>query len=150
MFHPPLEMVVYCKNACISTVIRQTQMLAELLNLHWDAICFNETRLGIVDNEMIGGHRLISHRGNEYGGVAILLHAKFANCIVTKRSFGNRILAVRLRMGRWKFCIISIYMPHAGYPVSDLDHIYDNAINAVTWAYQHTRSVVIGGDFNTV
>ena len=40
--------------------------------------------------------------------------------------------------------------PHAGYPVANLDHNYDNAINTVTWAYQHTRSVVIGGDFNTV
>ena len=45
--------------------------------------------------------------------------------------------------------MIAVYLPHAGYPLCDLDSTYENLINATQWAYSFSRAVVVGGDFNT-
>ena len=72
-------------------------MLLELPTDTWDAICFCETRAAAADLLLSGGHRLITHKGESYGGVAVLVHTKFADHIFDKRSFGDRVLAVRVR-----------------------------------------------------
>ena len=97
----------------------------------------------------MGGHRLITHRGTSYGGVGILLHASWADCMVAKLGFGERVLAVRIKTDNLKLTIISVYMPHAGYPNTILTECYDNLRNAVKWATEYNKSFVIGGDFNT-
>ena len=69
-------------------------MLAELSCIDWDIVCFSETRASASDNVLVDGHRLISHKGTAYGGVAILIHADLAAHIVSQEHFGDRVLAV--------------------------------------------------------
>lgn len=62
----------------------RSSRVAELHDMTWDFICFSETRAATADSELHGNHRLIRHRGKEYGGVAILIHASCANHVTTK------------------------------------------------------------------
>ena len=96
-------MTIYSKNARIHTPARLQDMLGELSELAWDAVCFNETRACTADSTLVGGHRLISHKGRSYGGVAILLHARLATHMVAKQEFGDRVLAVRVKTPDLKF-----------------------------------------------
>ena len=124
--------------------------MGELLQVPcWDAVCFCETRASKADSILMGGHRLITHRGTSYGGVAILLHESWAIGMVAKLGFGERVLAVRVKTSNFKITIISVYMPHAGYPHSAIRECYTNLRNAVSWAREFSQLLVIGGDFNT-
>ena len=124
-------------------------MLLELPASTWDAVCFCETRAAATDSLLLGGHRLITHKGEGHGGVAVLLHANFADNIRGKRYFGDRVLAVHVERANVKFVVISVYMPHAGHGDEDLENTYEQLVQAVRWSYRCTRNVVIGGDFNT-
>ena len=61
-------------------------VLAEVSELQWDIICFSETRAVSNDVTLMGGHRLITQLGkNKYGGVAVLIHERYADSIATIR-----------------------------------------------------------------
>ena len=74
-------------------------MLSELHDMTWDFVCFSETRAAAAECELHGNHKLISHRGEGYGGVSVLIHSSWADHVVAKRSYGDRVLAVRLLKG---------------------------------------------------
>ena len=112
---------MFTKNAVISTDVRLANMLLELSDIHWDVVCFCETRAASADYILDGGHRLIAHRGAAYGGVAALWHARLAGAIAYQREFGDRVVGVQLQLSCYKFTIISVYMPHAGYASSHLE-----------------------------
>ena len=114
MFHPPLEIKAFCKNARIHTAARQAELLVEIQDLSWDVICFSETRAAAATTTLVGGHVLITHMGSTYGGVGILLNANFGATRSAHRNFGDRVLAVKLRIANAKLSIIAVYMPHAG------------------------------------
>ena len=98
----------------------------------------------------MGGHRLITQLGkNKYGGVAILIHERYADSIATIREFGERVLAVRIRDNSIKLTVISVYVPHAGYSVDDLHELYKKLRKATAWASSYSSRIIIGGDFNT-
>ena len=98
---------------------------------------------------LVDGHRLISHKGTAYGGVAILIHADLATHIVSQEHFGDRVLAVRIHILKVKFTAIAVYMPHAGYSIDKLRDTYACVTRATDWAGHYSRNYIIGGDFNT-
>ena len=70
-------------------------MLIELDTMPWDFVCFSETRATSTDITLEGNHRLIAHRGNSYGGVAILINSIWSDKTKCARTFGDRVLAVQ-------------------------------------------------------
>ena len=98
----------------------------------------------------MGGHRLITHLGeNKYGGVAILMHERYADKIISIRPFGERVLAIGIRETCIEISIIAICVPHAWYSWDDLHLTYDHLRNAMTWSCRYSSKIIIGGDFNT-
>ena len=128
--------------------MRIANVLLELSGIQWDVVYFCERRATSADLILDGGHRLIAHRGESYGGVSILLHAELADAVVKQCRFGDRVLAVRLHKDGFKFTIISVYMPHAGYEDSVLETTYEDLCAALDWGYKFNRSVAVGGDFS--
>ena len=84
-----------------------------------------------------------------YGGVAVLIHNKFSEYVVAHESFGDRVLAVRLGDFGARLCVISVYVPHAGYSHDSLVETYSQLSNAIGWAAKYTTNFIVGGDFNT-
>ena len=72
-------------------------MLVELSDITWDIVCFSETWALTADTILEGGHRLIAHKGRMYGGVAVLIHQRYADQFVKYKAFGDRVLAVRFK-----------------------------------------------------
>ena len=91
--------VVYSKNARIRSDERLAELLSELSHETWDVVCFSETRATSADVILLGGHRLISHRGVNYGGVAVLVNVQWADSICCSMHFGERVLALQMMIG---------------------------------------------------
>ena len=140
---------MFCKNARIHNDIRLANLLAELAHISWDVVCFSESQAAAGDHLLSGGHRLITHKGSTYGGVAVLIHSQYGQYVVSHHSFGDRVLAVRVGDFGARLCIISVYVPHAGYSMDDVIETYNQLCIAVAWGRKYTNNITIGGDFNT-
>ena len=89
---------VFAKNGRIHTDERQTQLLAELSLVHWDFVCFSETRCLSQDVFLEGGHRLITSLSvKSASGVGILIHHRFTKHIHSINCFSDRLMAVDFR-----------------------------------------------------
>ena len=126
-----------------------TALLTELSELQWDNVCFSETLAASGDVTLLGGHRLISHLGRQYAVVAFLMHACLADKVVAKREFGERVLGIRLNADRAKVSVLSVYLPHAGYSVSYLRQVYNDFLDALSWASSYSQCFISAGDLNT-
>ncbi|CAE7565538.1 unnamed protein product [Symbiodinium natans] len=56
---------------------------------------------------------------------------------------------VDLRINGLTFRMVSVYMPHAGYPTEDLMQTYDSLHCVLEGARKRNIAYVVGGDFNT-
>ena len=60
---------MYCKNCCLNSSVRLTELLVEMENLHWDVVLFSAAG---TDTKQIGfeaGHRLYTHIGDHFAAV---------------------------------------------------------------------------------
>ena len=79
----------------------------------------------------------------------MLIHSSWADNVVAKRSYGDRVIAVRLLREGVRLSVSSCYMPHAGYPANALDDACECLATAAEWASSFSPCYAIGGDFNT-
>ena len=64
-------------------------------------------------------------------------------------SLNDRVMFVDLAFVNVVYRMISVYMPHAGYPHADLCDVYDQLRFILLEAQQLGYKSVVGGDFNT-
>ena len=124
-------------------------MLVEVQDLSWDVICFGEIRTAAASTALVGGHVLITHVGSMYGGVGILLNVNFFATCLAHRNFGDRVLAVKLRIANAKLSVIGVCLPHAGYSKSCLGFTYAHLAEATKRVSRYSQCYLVGGDFNT-
>ena len=118
-------------------------------DLSWDVICFGEIRTAAASTALVGGHVLITHVGSMYSGVGILLNANFSATCAAHRNFGDRVLAVKLRIAHAKLSVIGVYLPHAGHSKSCLEDTYAHLAEATKRVSRYGQCYLVGGDFNT-
>ena len=51
----------------------------------------------------------------KYSGVAVLVHSRCVDQIKTFRAISGRVAYVDVDMYKFRYRIVSVYMPHAGY-----------------------------------
>ena len=141
---------VLCKNARLNGDIPLTTLLNEISTFAWDIICFSETHLEDSDIELIGGHRLISYRGElKYAGVAILIHAKHVDKIKRIIPVYGRLLSIDILLQNELWRVLAVYFPHAGYPKADLKKMSNELRKNLKDAGRSNMKCIIAGDFNT-
>ena len=78
-----------------------------------------------------------------------MLKARWADKVITIGTVSDRIMYIDLVIHGRTYRIISVYMPHAGYPADDfnmcLDRFREIGLQAVASGYKF----MVGGDFNT-
>ena len=122
----------------------------EIAEINWDFICFSETRAADNDVLLTGGHRLLSSlHQQQFSGVALLIHARWADNIIGYNRFSSRVMYVDLQIERQLYRIISTYFPHAGYGYEDFTSILRDLRTVILEARCRKARVIIGGDFNT-
>ena len=85
----------------------------------------------------------------KYSGVAILVHSRWIDQIKAFRAVSDRIAYVDLCMYGKRYRIISVYLPHAGYPVRDFNVCMDALRGVILEAASLHMTPIFGGDLNT-
>ena len=141
---------VYCKNARLHTEDRLAELLGELNQCQWDVVLFSETRRNSEHCKLAGGHKLhASSQQTVAAGVAILVNRHLLHGVRRVQVISDRLMFLDLHIGTRICRLISIYMPHAGYPHDDLRKMYDQLHWVLAEAQKMRYVSVIGGDFNT-
>ena len=108
------------------TSSRLAELLGELSRCQWDVLLFKETRRADGDCKLGKGHCLYTSKHNTISaGVAILVHMRHRQNIKQVRFINDRVMFVDLVFESVVYRMISVYMPHAGYPHADLCDVYD-------------------------
>ena len=142
---------VFTKNACISSSKRLAVVLSELQSVSWHIVLFSETRASSGSVILDGGHKLFTFLGDHrYAGVGILVHADLVADVCRVHRVSGRVLAVDLRRGGHVFRIVSLYCPHGGYEIADLEEVYHQLYVLLLEAQRRNLRIIVGGDFNTV
>ena len=124
--------------------------MAETSDLSWDLVCLSETRAADADFLLEGGHRLFCSRGSfTHSGVAVLIHARWADKVIHCCAVSDRITYVDLLLHDRKYRVVSVYVPHAGYPPSAFETCMDSLRSTVLQASKLGYIPLVGGDFNT-
>lgn len=125
-------------------------MLRELSDLSWDVVCFSETRTPSQDIILEGGHRMISSLGGfVHVGVAILIHQRWVQSVVKFARVSDRVLYLDLLVNERLYKIITVYVPHAGYPMDVFNSCYDLFRRTVLEGQHFGRQCFVGSDFNS-
>ena len=86
-------------------------------------------RAGIDKLTLDGGHLLYgSRKATACAGVAIALHSKHKACVQQVRVLcvlDDSLMYFYLKNGTHTIRFVSVYMPHAGYPIDDLRCMYE-------------------------
>ena len=136
----------------VGTLKRKGDEMMEMLSRRrLDFCCVQETRWKTLV-KMIDGKNLMykyfgSGLGNKFGGVGILLSEKWWENVYEVTRISDRIIAIRLVIGKKVFAIICIYAPQSNLSESNKDEFYHSLQGALA-KITHTQEVLICGDFN--
>ena len=78
-------------------------------------------------------------------GVAILLNRRWKNPINWVQCACERVVAMSISVNKQPITLMSVYMPHSGYP----DHRVEKTYKTILTKNEKVKSMkIIGGDFN--
>ena len=128
----PQKFGLYVKNARIHCDIFLARLIHEVSEIQWDVVCLSETWATDGNYTLDGGHRLFCCRDEfRHSGVAILVNARWAPCIIDFCKVSDRVGYVDLVLNGTTFRIISVYVPHAGYDVNYYTVCFDHLAQAI-------------------
>ena len=126
---------------------RLDELLREVHRVRWDVILISETwRQGKEVWETQQGHIVVeSGMFTKKHGVAILSNRRWRNQINWSQCASERVVAASISFNKQPIILVSVYMPHSGYP----DHQVEKTYKTITTAMEMDKSMkIIGGDFN--
>ena len=87
--------------------------------------------------------------GNSEGtnGVGILLAKKWTDKVFEVQRPSDRIILLKLIIGKTVYTLVNVYAPHQGRPEAEKDHFYDQ-LNAVVDKIPLSEVLIPGGDWN--
>ena len=81
------------------------------------------------------------------GGVAVLVARKWQEEVTEVKRVSERIMLIRIRVGKRILCLVSVYAPQAGRAMVDKEEFYD-ALGEVLKGVKEEEALFICGDFN--
>ena len=116
-----------------------------------DFCCVQKTRwktlVKIIDGKNLRYKYFGSGLGNKFGGVGIFLSEKWWKNVYEITRVSDRIIAIRLVIGKKLFAIICIDTPQSNLSESNKDEFY-HSLQGVLAKITDTQEVLICGDFN--
>eukprot|EP00439_Symbiodinium_sp_Y106_P004000 s2119_g1.t1 len=138
------------KSKQLHTDDRLAELLGELNQCQWEVVLFSETRRNSDHCQLARGHKLYSSSQQTVAaGVAILVNRRLLHGVIRVHVISDRLMFLDLQFGTRICRLISVYMPHAGYPHDDLCKMYDQLQWILADAHKRKYAFVNGGDFNT-
>ena len=81
------------------------------------------------------------------GGTGILLAEKWVNYVAEVKRISDRIIVLKLIVGKATYSLISVYAPQASLPAADKDRFYDQPQSTVALLPASETKIVVG-DWN--
>ena len=93
------------------------------------------------------GHLMVeSGKFTNKHGVVILLNRRWRNQINWVQCACERVVAMSISVNKQPITLMSVYMPHSGYPGNQVEEIFKSILTTI----EKDKSMkIIGGDFNT-
>ena len=126
---------------------RLEELFKEVHQMAWDAILISETwRQSKEIWETQQGHIMVeSGKFTNKHGFAILLKRRWKNQINCVQCACEHVVAMSISVNRQPIVLMSVYMPHSGYP----DHHVEKIYKTITTTIEKDKSMkIIGGEFN--
>ena len=126
---------------------RLEELFSEIHQVAWDVILISETlRQNKEIWETQQGHIMVeSEKFTNKHGVAILLNKRWKNQINWVQCACERVVAMSISVNKQPIVLMSVYMPHSGYP----DHQVEKTYKTILKTVEKDKSMkIIGGDFN--
>ena len=126
---------------------RLEELFNEVQQVAWDVKLISETWRQSKDIwETQQGHIMVeSGKYTNKHGVAILLNRRWKNQMNWVQCACERVVAMSISVNKQPIVLMSVYMPHSGYP----DHHVENIYKTITTTIEKDKSMkIIGGDFN--
>ena len=136
---------------------RLAEVIETLTRRKIDLCCIQEHRFaGGLDKEQVreykGKNSLMKffwcgkEEGGQ-GGVGIMLAEKWCDKVITVERLSDRIILLKLIIGKQIFTFISLYAPQSGLPQAAKDHFYDQ-LRSVVMSVPSSEVLFCLGDWN--
>ena len=135
---------------------KESEVVETLSRRRVDLCCLQEVRLS---GDLSGNQaRLIKGKDTKYklywcgnstglGGVAVLLHQKWTEKVFAVERISDRILLLKLIVGKAVYSFISLYAPQKDLPMHEKDRFYDQ-LQSTCMAVPDSESLFCLGDWN--
>jgi exonuclease III len=133
------------------------ELLLDLHDEQWDVILVSETWRKDKDEcfSLEAGHVWFGSAGKQKQngkgwkhGVGILLHRRWSKVWSAADAVSERLINIDMNVGKYKLRIISAYMPHGGYPDSEVEGVYVEIEKLIKTGRARKRLIIVGGDWN--
>jgi len=133
----------------IGTLTGKGREIAEMMDKRkLDILCLQETRWkGKKAKELAGGHKLVYSRETGRYGVGVVISSGMRDRLVSVKRNGERVMSVRLSVGKTALLIVSAYAPQTGQEEEEKDSFWEQ-LEGVLRSIPLDEAVILGGDLN--
>jgi hypothetical protein len=128
---------------------RGGEVVEMLRNKRLDFCALQETRWKGSGAQVMGGYKFFWQGGKGGAGVGLMVADRWVDSVLEVRRVDDRIMVVRVNVGKWVINLVSVYAPQVGRPIEEKEKFY--MILGKTLNDLGNRSgemAVVCGDFN--
>ena len=114
-----------------------------------DFCALQETRWKGSGTQVMGGYKFFWQGGKGGAGVGVMVADRWVDCVLEVKRVNDRIMMVRVNVGKWVIKLVSVYAPQVGRPFEEKERFY--LVLGKTLQDSGDRNgemVVVCGDFN--
>ena len=114
-----------------------------------DFCALQETRWKGSGTQTLGGYKFFWQGGKGGAGVGIMIAKKWIDSVLEVKRVNDRMMVVRVNVGKWVLNLVCVYAPQAGRPMSEKEHFYLGLAKVMKEIGNRREEIaMICGDFN--
>ena len=141
--------VVKIGSANVGTMTGRSEEVVEMVDRRQlDVCCLQETRWKGDGATTIGRYKFLWAGSREgKGGVGFLVRESWVDKVLQVKRCSERIMVLRIRVGKLVLCVVSVYAPQVGRPMEEKEEFFAS-LGEVLSAVDGKERLVVCGDMN--
>jgi hypothetical protein len=114
-----------------------------------DFCALQETRWKGSGAQMMGGYKFFWQGGKGGAGIGFMVADKWVDSVMEVKRVNDRIMVVRVNVGKWILNLVSVYAPQVGRPMDEKENFYIALGKSLhDLGNRNGEMAVVCGDFN--
>ena len=114
-----------------------------------DFCALQETRWKGCGTQVMGGYKFFWQGGKGGAGVGLMVAQKWVDCVLEVKRVNDRLMVVRVNVGKWILNLVSAYAPQSGRPMTEKENFYLGLAKTLNdLGKRQGEMAVVCGDFN--